>query len=273
MKLLGQPIADKWLTEIRERVGALPRRPVLSIIQVGEDPASMAYVRRKLSAAEKVGIRARREQLPADATTAAVVEAVGVASKEADGLIVQLPLPKHIERAQVLDAVPFQQDVDGLSQKSLGALVRQEPGFIPATPLGIIKLLESQIELRGTHVAILGAGLLVGRPLALAVIQRGASVTLLDKDTQDVQEKTKQADILVTSAGVPELVGKEYVRDGQIVVDAGFNVVDGRPVGDVKFSEVEPVVKSITPVPGGVGPLTVAALLSNVTTAAEKNQA
>lgn len=271
MKLLGQPIADKWLAETRERVASLPRQPKLTIVQVGDDAASTAYVRRKLSAAEKVGIKARRELLPADTVTATVVEAVKRESQDADGVIVQLPLPAGVDRDAVLDAVPVDRDVDGLSSASRAALELGENGFVPATPLGIARLLEGQLELKGATVAILGMGLLVGKPLALLLKHRGAAVVELDKDSTDVPAKTSAADVLVASAGVPGLVGKEHVAAGQVVVDAGFSVIDGKPVGDVKSDEVEPIVKAVTPVPGGVGPLTVAALLSNVVAAAEKH--
>lgn len=271
MKLLGQPVADTWLAETRQRVAGLPRQPKLAIVQVGEDPGSSAYVRRKLSAAEKVGIKARREQLPVDATTETVVAAVRDVADDADGVIVQLPLPSGVERTAVLDAEPVDRDVDGLSTESQKALEKNEKGFVPATPLGILRLLKGQLELKGAKIAILGAGFLVGKPLAQVLKHLGVEVVLLDEYSENVPEQTSAADVLVASAGVPGLVGKEHVRAGQIVIDAGFSFKDGKPVGDVKFDEVEPIVKAVTPVPGGVGPLTVAALLSNVVDAAEKN--
>jgi len=265
MKLLGKPIAEQWLTKLAKQVGSLNRAPRLHIVQVGADPGSGIYVKRKLSAAKKIGVDARVILLPAEANTQTVLDAILEAAKQSDGIIVQLPLPPGINQQAVLDAVPSALDVDALSTQSTQRLADNfEGAIVPATPRAIIEILKGVKTIRDLRVAIVGAGVLVGRPLSYALVNEGAKVTPVDIDTPNPTELTKQADVIVSAVGKPGLITAEHVKSGQIVIDAGFNFIDGKVVGDVDAEAVEPIVDQLTPVPGGVGAVTVVALLANV---------
>jgi methylenetetrahydrofolate dehydrogenase (NADP+)/methenyltetrahydrofolate cyclohydrolase len=271
MKILGKPIADRWLTELQKKIARLARAPRLGIVQVGDDRASTIYVQNKLRAAKKIGVEATLYALQGKTTTEKVMALVQRAVAKNHAVIIQLPLPKHIDRVRVLDQVPLEKDVDGLSRLSFGALLRNEESFLPATVLGILTLLKKQkIKLPGTRIAIVGMGLLVGRPLATALLNRGASVITIDRHDTKPQLLTRTADILIAATGSPHSITTKYVHSKMIVIDVGFSLVRGQVQGDVATDAIEPRVKAIVPVPAGVGPLTVAALLSNVYEAAQK---
>ncbi len=271
MRIDGKALANKWQQEIKKDVEQLLLKPRLGIILVGDDEGSSIYVRQKLTTAVKVGIDAKLLKFESSDSEEAILEEINKRIKDFDGLIVQLPLPKHLDRKKILDSIPLAKDVDALSTKSQLALEKGEEIFIPATVRGILKIIDEQnLKINKLKVTIVGAGLLVGKPLAKKLENIGAKVDLLDISTQDLTKFTKKADLVVTATGHPGLIDARHVAPGQVVIDAGFKVVNGRPKGDVKTEEVESVVKSIAAVPGGVGPMTVMALLNNVLDAAKR---
>ncbi len=281
LKILdGKKISKEVRTELRQRVEHLRQYgivPSLRILLVGENPASELYVANKVKAAAEVGIEAlvvRRPSNIPEAEAQAVVQGWNEDST-VHGIIVQLPLPKHISERKLLDLVVPAKDVDGLGMSSMGALACGQPGFRPATPAGIIELLvRNGIGLSGKRVVIVGRGGLVGKPLAMLLLMRGvrgdATVTVCHSQTRDLSSVCKIAEILVASAGCPRLINGEMVSEGVVVVDAGTNTVAGKLVGDVDYDSVAAKASAITPVPGGVGPMTVAMLLANVVQAAEQ---
>lgn len=275
----GKAAAKGVRAELAERVTVLETRgmkPGLRILQVGSDPASSIYVASKVKASAKIGIDARVERLAENAGFAAIAGVIGAWNRDpaVHGFIIQLPLPRDIDAHVVLELVNPAKDVDGLSPASLGALAAGRPGFMPATPSGIIDLLlRNGITIPGKRVVIVGRGELVGRPLASMLLLRGergdATVTVCHSRTQDLSAVCRTAEILVVATGQAGLVTGEMVSEGVVVVDAGTNSVDGKLVGDVDFRSVAARASAITPVPGGVGPMTVAMLLANTVRAAE----
>jgi len=275
----GKAAAKGVRAELAERVTVLETRgmkPGLRILQVGSDPASSIYVASKVKASAKIGIDARVERLAENAGFAAIAGVIGAWNRDpaVHGFIIQLPLPRDIDAHVVLELVNPAKDVDGLSPASLGALAAGRPGFMPATPSGIIDLLlRNGITIRGKRVVIVGRGELVGRPLASMLLLRGergdATVTVCHSRTKDLGAVCRTAEILVVATGQAGLVTGEMVSEGVVVVDAGTNSVDGKLVGDVDFRSVAARASAITPVPGGVGPMTVAMLLANTVRAAE----
>lgn len=276
----GKAAAKAVRTELAERVAALAERgvkPGLRILYVGTDPASSIYVASKVKASARIGIDAAVEQLPESAGLPAIVQVVDTWNRDAavHGFIVQLPLPRGVDGCVVLKRIDPDKDVDGLSPASLGLIAAGRPGFMPATPSGIIELLlRNGITISGRRVVIVGRGDLVGKPLASMLLLRGergdATVTVCHSRTQDLGAVCRTAEILVVATGRPGLVTGDMVSDGVVVVDAGTNNVGGRLVGDVDFDSVAVRASAITPVPGGVGPMTVAMLLTNVVRAAER---
>ncbi len=276
----GKAVAGDIRAELGRRVAALADRgvtPGLRILQVGADPASSIYVASKVKASAKIGIDAAVERLPEGASLSAAIQVVDEWNRDpaVHGFIVQMPLPQGIDACTVLARIGPDKDVDGLSPASLGSLATGRPGFTPATPSGIIELLlRNGITIPGKRVVIVGRGELVGRPLASMLLLRGsrgdATVTVCHSRTQDLGAVCRTAEILVVAAGRARLVTGDMVSDGVIVVDAGTNNVDGRLVGDVDFDSVVSRASAITPVPGGVGPMTVAMLLANVVRATER---
>ena len=275
----GKAAAKAVRADLARRVAALADRdvkPGLRILQVGNDPASSIYVASKARASAKIGVDARVERLADSADFADVTEVIGAWNRDpkVHGFIIQLPLPSGIDEHAVLELVVPSKDVDGLSPASLGALASGRPGFTPATPSGIIELLmRNGIMVSGRRVVIVGRGELVGRPLASMLLLKGergdATVTVCHSRTTDLGAACRTAEILVVAAGRARLVTGDMVSEGVVVVDAGTNNVDGRLVGDVDFESVAPKASAITPVPGGVGPMTVAMLLANTVRAAE----
>lgn len=275
----GKAAAKAVRAELVQRVVTLEARgvrPGLRILQVGNDPASCIYVASKVKASAKIGIDARVERLDESADFAAIAGVIDEWNRDSSvhGFIIQLPLPRAIDSHAVLKIVGPTKDVDGLSPASLGALASGRPGFMPATPSGIIELLlRNGITIRGKRVVIVGRGELVGRPLASMLLLRGergdATVTVCHSRTQNLGEVCRIAEILVVAVGRAGLVTGDMVSEGVVVVDAGTNSVSGKLVGDVDFGTVAAKASAITPVPGGVGPMTVAMLLTNTVRAAE----
>ena len=276
----GKRIASDIRAEVSERVRALARSgvtPGLTAVLVGDDAASKIYVGAKQKASAEIGIRSERLDMPASASQEELVE--GIERLNADpavhGILVQLPLPAHIDVTAVQNAISPEKDVDGLTPVSVGLMVRGEPIFLPCTPLGVIELLvRSGIKIEGAEVVIVGRGSLVGMPLAIMLSQKApnanATVTLCHTGTRDLSVHVRRAEILVVAAGRPNTITADMVMPGATVVDVGTNrTAEGTLVGDVDFEGVAKVAGAITPVPGGVGPMTVALLMSNTTASAE----
>jgi methylenetetrahydrofolate dehydrogenase (NADP+)/methenyltetrahydrofolate cyclohydrolase len=275
----GKRVAEQIRAEVRERVQMLQERgvvPGLAAVLVGDDPASRIYLEAKHKACADVGIRSEQFDLPAYASEDEVLATIRRLNRDPEihGILVQLPLPKHVSELAVQQTIDPGKDVDGLHPLNVGLMVRGEARFPPATPSGIVELLlRSGIQLEGAEVVVVGYGELVGAPLSIMLAQdsiRGnATVTICHVKTRDLAAHTRRADILVAAAGVPGLITAEMVRPGATVVDVGVHRTEHGLVGDVRFDEVREVAGAITPVPGGVGPMTVAMLLVNTVRAAE----
>jgi methylenetetrahydrofolate dehydrogenase (NADP+)/methenyltetrahydrofolate cyclohydrolase len=277
-RALAATIEDSLRAEVETFAGMFQRRPRLVVVLVGDMAASGSYVKSKAAAAARVGIDAEVVRVPATADTATLVALVQSLARDehgpADGILVQLPLPEHVDTLAVLDAVPPDRDVDGFHPENAGLLSQGRPRFVPCTAAGVQRMLiDAGIETAGRHAVIIGRSDIVGKPLALLLAAKGtggdATVTLCHSRSADLPEITRTADILVAAVGRPGLVTADMVRPGAAVIDVGINRVDGRLVGDVDFESVRKVAGWISPVPGGVGPLTVAMLISNTLLAAE----
>jgi methylenetetrahydrofolate dehydrogenase (NADP+)/methenyltetrahydrofolate cyclohydrolase len=275
MILDGRATADRRLERLAEEIRASRITPRLATVVVGKDPASQLYIRMKHRACERVGIGSVSVELPDEATTAEVageVRALGE-NPSIDGILVQLPLPKHLERKRIIAAIPPEKDVDGFTPLSLGRLLSGDPLFLPCTPLGIMTLLaEYGIPIGGSDAVVVGRSLEVGRPMAILLLNEGATVTVCHSKTRDLGEKTKSAEILVSAVGKPRFITGEMVREGVVAIDVGTSMVDGKPCGDIDFPAVEPLARAITPVPGGVGPMTIAMLMENAFKAARERR-
>jgi methylenetetrahydrofolate dehydrogenase (NADP+)/methenyltetrahydrofolate cyclohydrolase len=277
----GRAIAKKLKAEIRGRVEQLVARhgvrPGLTVILVGEDPASRVYVRNKIAACQDVGIRSEKVELPADISEEELLSRIDRLNHDPQvhGILIQLPLPKHIEMAKVLERIDHEKDVDGFHLYNVGGLVTGNTIFPPCTPYGVQKLLEHEgIDVEGRSVVVVGASNIVGKPMALMLMQQDATVCICHKKTRDLAQFTILADILVVAAGVPGLIIPQMVRTGAVVIDVGINrLPDGRITGDVDFEGVRQKASYITPVPGGVGPMTVAMLMNNTILSAERSVA
>ncbi|MCX7989318.1 MAG: bifunctional methylenetetrahydrofolate dehydrogenase/methenyltetrahydrofolate cyclohydrolase FolD [Aquificaceae bacterium] len=274
----GRSLSEKLRSEIKQEVERYVklglRPPTLAVVLVGDDPASQVYVANKRRACEKVGIRSIVYRLPVNTTTEELLELIAQLNAEdgVDGILLQLPLPPQINQQEVIPAISPKKDVDGFHPENMGRLVaRMEDGFIPCTPLGIDLLLKHYgVELRGKEVVIVGAGFIVGRPLSLLMLWRDATVSVCHIHTRDIVEHTRRAEVLVSATGVPGLIKAHMVKEGAVVVDVGISRLGDRIVGDVDFEEVKEKAYAITPVPGGVGPMTVTALLLNTLKAYRK---
>jgi methylenetetrahydrofolate dehydrogenase (NADP+) / methenyltetrahydrofolate cyclohydrolase len=275
----GKAIAAQIRSEVAERVRALAETgitPGLAAVLVGDDQASRIYVGQKHKACADVGIRSEQADLPRYVTEAELLATIRRLNRDPEihGIIVQLPIPAHISELTIQQTVEASKDVDGLHPTNVGLMVRGEPAFPPATPYGIVELLlRTGVDLDGAEVCVVGYGELVGAPLAIMLAQdsiRGnATVTITHVHTRGLADHTTRADILVAAAGVPEMITADMVKPGATVVDVGVHRTDRGIVGDVRFDEVAEVAGAITPVPGGVGPMTVAMLMVNTVTAAE----
>jgi methylenetetrahydrofolate dehydrogenase (NADP+) / methenyltetrahydrofolate cyclohydrolase len=274
----GKGLAAKLRVEYREREKALREKsgkpPGLAVILVGENPASRVYVRNKIGACNDVGIRSIFIELPATTPQSDLLDRIDKLNADPDvhGILIQLPLPPHINMHQVLERIDVDKDVDGFHLYNVGGLVTGSTVFPPCTPYGVQKLLEhEEIDVEGLNVVVVGASNIVGKPMALMLMQQDATVCICHKKTRDLAQFTILADILVVAAGVPGLIVPQMVKTGAVVIDVGINrMTDGRIIGDVDFEGVRQKASYITPVPGGVGPMTVTMLLHNTIVSAER---
>lgn len=274
----GKLVAQAVKEEVAAAVTALDYRPGLATVLVGDDPASHTYVRGKRRDAEEVGIKSIHHELDSSISQEHLVSLIASLNgdDEVDGILVQLPLPRGLDGETAVEAIEPAKDVDGLHPFSLGKLMLGRPGLRPCTPSGVMRILDHyDIDTAGTRAVIVGRSFLVGRPLAMLLSERGAdsTVSVAHSRTQDLPSVTREADILVAAAGVPRLLGAEHVKPGATVIDVGVNRTDDGLVGDVDFDAVVDIAGAITPVPGGVGPMTRAMLLSNTLRAAEARRA
>ena len=272
----GRAVAKAFKEEIAEKTAQMIAggiQPHLAVVLVGENPASQVYVRNKENGCIKAGIRSTVIRLDEGCTQEELEKTVTSLNEDASvhGILVQLPLPRHLDEARVLRLIDPDKDVDGFHAMNSGRLMNGQPGFVPCTPLGVMKLLESYgIDPAGKHAVVIGRSNIVGKPMAMLLLQANATVTVCHSRTQNLKEITKQADILVAAVGHANFVTADMVKPGAAVIDVGINRVDGKIVGDVDYDAVSEVAGYITPVPGGVGQMTIAMLLSNTLDAAAK---
>ncbi|MFM1841752.1 MAG: Methylenetetrahydrofolate dehydrogenase / Methenyltetrahydrofolate cyclohydrolase [Cyanobacteriota bacterium] len=271
----GKALAQKIQQELQQTIAALipqvGRPPGLAVLMVGDNPASAVYVRNKEKACEKLGMVSFGKHFPADTDQATLETAIAELNEDdrVDGILVQLPLPDHLDAVKLLHTIAPAKDADGLHPVNLGHLVRGEAGLRSCTPAGVMRLLaEYDLDLTGKNAVVLGRSILVGKPLALMLLEKNATVTIAHSRTQNLAELTRQADILVAAIGKPQFVTADMVKPGAIVVDVGINRLElpnskAKLVGDVDFDPVAAVASYITPVPGGIGPMTVTMLLAN----------
>ena len=273
----GNALSRKLRTEVSQRVAALKAKgltPGLAVILVGDNPASQVYVRNKVKACEDSGLHSVLEKYEASMSEAALLARVEALNNDPSihGILVQLPLPAHIDAHKVIEAISPAKDVDGFHVASAGALMVGQPGFWPCTPYGCMKMLESiGYDLKGKHAVVIGRSNIVGKPMALMLLQKNATVTICHSATKDLKAMTLQADVIVAAVGKRNVVTADMVRPGAVVIDVGMNRnEEGKLCGDVDFEGVRRVAGWITPVPGGVGPMTITMLLVNTLEAAER---
>lgn len=263
----GKKISQMVKDELKERVKKEKIEATLAVIQVGSDPASTVYVGNKKKACEYIGIRSLAFELPEETKEEELLDLVRELNdrEDVDGILVQLPLPTHMDEDKVIQTISPKKDVDGFHPQSVGALSIGQPGFVSCTPAGVIQLLKrSGVEIEGKECVIVGRSNIVGKPMALLMLRENATVTVCHSRTKDLKEVTRRADILIVAIGKPRFITKEYVKEGAVVIDVGIHRgADNKLCGDVDFEEVEPVASAITPVPGGVGPMTIAMLMNN----------
>ena len=279
----GNALAQKLRAGFRQQAEALATqgiRPGLAVILVGEDPASQVYVRNKVNACAQAGFHSEKHNYPADVEAATVF--AKIAELNADpaihGILVQLPLPKHFDADAVLEAIAPEKDVDGFRAENVGALMQGKPCFIPCTPYGAMKFFEDAgITLRGKEAVIVGRSNIVGKPMAMLLMHAGATVTICHSQTQDLKAHCRRADILVAAIGKPKMITGDMVKPGAVVIDVGINRLPdgpdaGKLCGDVDFDSAKEVASYITPVPGGVGPMTITMLLANTLESAQRKR-
>ncbi len=274
----GKALADSVKSDVARRVQELKQHgivPGLAVVLVGEDPASQVYVRNKAAACEKAGLYSRVIRLDADISEADLLAQVHQLNQDDQihGILVQLPLPRHMDAAKVIEAIAARKDVDGFHISNAGLLMTGQPLFRPCTPYGIMKMLESEdISLWGAEAVVVGASNIVGKPMAMLMLAKGATVTLCNSKTRDLGAQTRRADVLVVATGKPGMVNGDMIKPGAVVIDVGINRNEqGKLVGDVDYASASQVAGAITPVPGGVGPMTIAMLLVNTLEAAERS--
>lgn len=299
MKILdGKIVRDEIAQKVKTEISKFKTKPKLVIIQVGDNPESNAYIGQKIKFGERIGAPAELAKFPENTTQTELESKISElnADNSVHGIIIQIPIPNHLDKDKLIDLINWRKDVDGLSAICLKLLSEGNPtGYIPATTKGVLTLLDYyNISVSGKKVIIIGRSFLVGKPTALAMLNRDATVTICHSKTKDLKAETKNADILIVAIGKPNLIGREHVSPNQVVIDVGINVVEpkARPlhqtttelrpglsseprklVGDVNFDEVSPIVSAITPVPGGIGPMTVASLFENLLEAYNKQNA
>ena len=279
----GNALAQKLRAGFRQEADQLAAqgiRPGLAVILVGEDPASQVYVRNKVNACAQAGFHSEKHSYPADVEAATVF--AKIAELNADpaihGILVQLPLPKHFDAEAILEAIAPEKDVDGFRAENVGALMQGKPCFIPCTPYGAMKFFEDAgITLRGKEAVIVGRSNIVGKPMAMLLMHAGATVTICHSQTQDLKAHCRRADILVAAIGKPKMITGDMVKPGAVVIDVGINRLPdgpdaGKLCGDVDFDSAKEVASYITPVPGGVGPMTITMLLANTLESAQRTR-
>ncbi len=272
----GKAIAAALRNTVQQAVEDMPNTPGLAVILVGDDPASHVYVRNKIKACEQVGIISTEKRLPADTTNDAIEAVINDlnADDSVHGILLQLPLPDHLDSDYLIQLISPQKDVDGLNLRNVGALVAGLDGLVPCTPEGSLILIKSVIsDLNGLHAVVIGRSLLFGKPMAQLLLKENCTVTMAHSRTKNLKEICQQADILVAAVGREKMVKADWVKDGACVIDVGINRMEnGKLCGDVDFENAKDIAGAITPVPGGVGPMTIACLLANTVKAAKTYQ-
>lgn len=266
----GKAISTQIKEELKGKVGRMKEQGIqvsLAVIQVGNDPASSVYVGNKKKACEYIGIRSLAYELPEETTQDELLKLIQELNERADvnGILVQLPLPKHIDEEKVLDSISPLKDVDGFHPQNVGALCIGKPGFVSCTPAGIIQLCKrSGIDIAGKECVVIGRSNIVGKPMALLLLRENGTVTVAHSRTRDLKEITRRADILIAAVGKPKMITADYVKEGAVVIDVGIHRNEANKLcGDVDYESVAPKCSAITPVPGGVGPMTIAMLMHN----------
>lgn len=276
MKIIdGKLIANEILEDIKEKVASLKKEgniPHLAIILVGNNPSSEIYVKNKIKKCEEVGIETSLLRFDENVEESTLVQEINRLNNDSKvkGILLQSPLPSNLDEKKLMQLISYKKDVDGFTHENLGALLSNDEKIISATPLGIIKLLESEnISVASKNVVIVGRSNIVGRPLAMVLLNRDATVTIAHSKTSNLKSICRNADILIVAIGKANFITDEYVKEGSIVIDVGINRIDGKITGDVDFEKVKAKVSYITPVPGGVGPMTISSLLCNLITLME----
>ncbi|OBY50466.1 bifunctional methylenetetrahydrofolate dehydrogenase/methenyltetrahydrofolate cyclohydrolase FolD [Aggregatibacter aphrophilus] len=272
---LSNQIKSNVAQQVSQYVERGKRAPGLAVILVGSDPASQVYVGSKRKSCTEIGITSKSYDLPETTTEQALLELIDELNQDntVDGILVQLPLPKHIDSTKVIEKISPEKDVDGFHPYNVGRLCQRIPTLRACTPYGVMKLLETTgISFYGKHAVIVGASNIVGRPMALELLLAGCTVTVTHRFTEDLASHIRQADILVVAVGKPKFIKGEWIKEGAVVVDVGINRIEGKLVGDVEFEIAAERAAYITPVPGGVGPMTVAMLMKNTLSAYEKHE-
>ena len=285
----GKMYAEKLLGEIHPLskgfLHNFNRKPCLTVILVGDNPASKIYVKNKILVAKKIDIESKEILLSSDITEDELIQHISVLNKDqnVDGILVQLPLPKHISEKKIINLISPLKDVDGFHPKNFGKLFMGDPKFIPCTPLGCLYMLKHEIEdIKGKNAVIIGRSNIVGKPMASLLLSSDCSVTITHSKSENIKEHTRKADILIVAVGIPEMIDEKFIKPGAIVIDVGINRLESKNndnssnkgvlVGDIKFEKVLKIAKKITPVPGGVGPMTIACLMHNTVKAAYINK-
>lgn len=271
MKVIdGKKISTQIKDELKEKVQEYKNNGVtitMAVIQVGDDPASSVYVGNKKKACAYIGIESKAYELPEQTTQEELLELIDRLNKDAtiNGILVQLPLPKHIDEKSIINAIDSKKDVDGFHPVSVGNLSIGQPGFVSCTPAGIIQLLKrSDIDIEGKECVVIGRSNIVGKPISLLMLRENATVTIAHSKTKDLKEVTKRADILIVAIGKPKFITSDYVKNGAVVIDVGIHRDENNKLcGDVDYEDVSSVASAMTPVPGGVGPMTIAMLMTN----------
>lgn len=266
----GKKISQEIKDELKEKVAEYRKegkKAALAVVQVGNDPASSVYVRNKKNACAYIGIESVSYEIPEETTEEELLQLIAELNGREDinGILVQLPLPEHINEEKIILAISPEKDVDGFHPQSAGAMMIGSRGFLPCTPAGVIQLLKrSDVEIEGKHCVVIGRSNIVGKPMAMLMLRENATVTIAHSRTKNLKELCRQADILIVAVGKPKFVTADYVKEGAVVIDVGIHRLEGKKLcGDVDFDDVEPHVSAITPVPGGVGPMTIAMLMNN----------
>lgn len=263
----GKSLSKEILNGLSQKISVEAKKPHLVVVLVGDDPASHLYVEMKEKASQKVGIKSTVLRYPADTTETEILNTIEKLNNddEVNAILVQLPLPKHINEQKVIQSISPKKDVDGLTPENIGKIsIGSEPYAYPCTPKGIMKLIKKyDIDLAGKHTVVIGRSNLLGKPVAQMILNNNSTVTICHSYTKNLKEITKTADIIVAAVGKPYFVTKDMIKDGCVIIDAGTSKLDGKTVGDVDFGNVKDLVSAITPVPGGVGPMTIAVLMEN----------